>query len=110
MDSGEVISRIKRIEDEATEQLSHLSMAYDVYLSGEDVDAIREARNAFERQVPKKPIKIPDPYCDFIIGYYCPNPQCRCYFGQRGKRNVILFQKSKYCDCGQAIDWKEEDI
>lgn len=71
-------------------------------------DIARLSIFALEKQIPKKPEKKPDRYCDLIQQYYCPS--CGRYFGQRGVHNVILFNKERYCqgdNCGQKIDWSE---
>ena len=70
--------------------------------------ALEEVRAAVEKQRAKKPIKSDDKICDLIVHYRCPC--CGKYFGGRGIHHVILFSKERYCnDCGQHIDWSEEE-
>lgn len=69
------------------------------------IGTVEECREARERQRAKKPYKRADKYTDLIQHYSCP--VCGRYFGQAGVHNVILFDKPKYCACGQAIDWSE---
>lgn len=70
---------------------------------------INNVISMLEKQIPKKPEKKPDKYCDLIQIYYCPT--CGRYFGQRGVHDAILFNKERFCqgeNCGQAIDWTKE--
>lgn len=69
------------------------------------IGTVEECREARERQIGKKPNKREDKYTDLIQHYSCP--VCGKYFGQAGTHSVILFDKPKYCDCGQAIDWSD---
>lgn len=74
----------------------------------EDIGTLEEVREAVEKQKAKKPIKSDDKICDLIVHYRCPC--CGKYFGERRIHDVILFSKKRYCnDCGQRIDWSEED-
>jgi uncharacterized protein (UPF0212 family) len=49
---------------------------------------------ALEKQIPKKPLMFDD--CDY--NYYCC-PNC----------GLKLEIDVKHCNCGQAIDWSEEE-
>ena len=69
------------------------------------IGTIEECREAIEKQKAKKPNKRPDKYTDLVQHYSCP--VCGKYFGQAGVHNEILFRKSKYCTCGQSIDWSD---
>ena len=74
----------------------------------EDIGTLEEVRDAVEKQKAKKPIKSDDKICDLIVHYRCPC--CEKYFGGRGIHDVVLFSKERYCnDCGQRIDWSEEE-
>lgn len=69
--------------------------------------AFNIAVTALEKQIAKKPICKEDAYTGLVTSYRCP--VCSRFFGQAGKRNVILFNKEPYCqgkDCGQKIDWE----
>lgn len=71
------------------------------------IGTVEECREARERQRAKKPNKREDKYTDLIQHYSCP--VCGRYFGQAGVHSVILFDKPKYCTCGNAIDWGDTD-
>ena len=66
--------------------------------------AVEIAKNAIEKQIPKKPIeKNPICYNKSIKGeefyyydYHCP--QC----------NTMINNESHHCPCGQTLDWSEE--
>ena len=60
--------------------------------------AIATAIEALEKQIPKKPISLGEDI-DRDVGQ-CPN----C------KEIIDTYEDYKYCsDCGQAIDWGEEE-
>ena len=60
--------------------------------------AIDTAIEALEKQIPKKPISLGEDI-DRDVGQ-CPN----C------KEIIDTYEDYKYCsDCGQAIDWSEEE-
>lgn len=71
-----------------------------------DAEVFDMAVQAMRRQAPEKPKKELD-WTDSCYKYYCP--ACGMFFGQRGKRSVFLFKRPPYCNCGQAIDWMEEE-
>ena len=71
-----------------------------------DAEVFDMAVQAMRRQAPEKPKRELD-WTDTCYKYYCP--ACGMFFGQRGKRNVFLFHRPPYCNCGQAIDWTEEE-
>lgn len=66
----------------------------------EKLGTLEEVREAVEKQIPKKPkTKI---LCR-DIKWWCPN----C-----GENHVLMYAKKgfKYChNCGQKLDWSEED-
>ena len=60
--------------------------------------AIATAIEALEKQIPKKPITLGEDI-DRDVGQ-CPN----C------KEIIDTYEDYKYCsDCGQAIDWRDEE-
>lgn len=60
--------------------------------------AIDMAKEALEKQIPKKPISLGEDI-DRDVGQ-CPN----C------KEIIDTYEDYKYCsDCGQAIDWRDEE-
>ena len=74
------------------------------------IGTVEEFKALKEKAEPKKPRKIRDNIYNRILHYSCPI--CGRYFGQRGEHNMILFNKELYCqekNCGQAIDWSEEE-
>lgn len=71
------------------------------------IGTVEECRAAMERQREKKPNKRADTHTDLVRYYYCP--VCGRYFGQAGVHSVICFNTPKYCICGQAIDWSDEN-
>ena len=71
------------------------------------IGTVEECWKAREKQRAKKPNKREDKYTDLIQHYSCP--VCGRYFGQAGVHSVILFDKPKYCTCGNAIDWSDAD-
>ena len=71
-----------------------------------DAEVFDMAVYAMKKQEPKKPRRILDSF-GYVFKYYCP--ACMMYFGERGRRNVCLFKRPPYCNCGQALDWMEEE-
>ena len=71
-----------------------------------DAEPFDMAVYAMKKQEPKKPKRVLDQF-RVSYQYYCP--ACMMYFGSRGKRNVFLFHRPPYCNCGQALDWTEEE-
>lgn len=69
------------------------------------IGTVEECQAAVEKRRAKKPNKRADKYTDLIQHFSCP--MCGKYFGQAGVHGAILFDKPKYCTCGQAIDWGE---
>lgn len=56
------------------------------------------AIEALEKQIKKKPIEVEGKHWN---NYHCP--KCYSILG-----NTVEVYKTKYCNCGQAIDWSEE--
>ncbi len=76
--------------------------------SRREIESLEMAVAALEKQAPMEPDKN---YHDdgLTIRYFCP--KCKRYLGQRGKHNVIMFNKEVFCqnsECGQAINWEGE--
>ena len=88
---------------EISEVIARVKWARDVYTTGDNNKALDMAVSALEKQVPKKPIRKIDIY-DTTYAYRCP--VCKTYFGNQGKRSVILFPTPRYCNCGQRLDWE----
>lgn len=60
----------------------------------EFVEALETAKQALEKQIPKKPLK------EYGGAYRCPNCQMKHFNPE--------WVGTKYCDCGQALDWGDE--
>lgn len=104
----EILQIISEGQDDVDESgistgLLHTLLEYAEY---KKIGTVEECREARERQRGKKPNKRTDKYTDLIQHYSCP--VCGKYFGQAGVHNVILFEKPKYCTCGQAISWESD--
>ncbi len=99
--------RISRFDhaDDVNMALEVAKKALEEIQQYHEIGTVEECREARERQIAKKPDKRADKYTDLVHHYWCP--VCGRYFGQAGIHNAILFDKPKYCACGQAIDWSE---
>lgn len=62
--------------------------------SGVINEALGIIENAIEKQIPKKPLK------EYGGAYRCPNCQMKHFNPEWGG--------TKYCECGQALDWGDE--
>lgn len=60
-------------------------------------EAMELAVKALEKQIPKKPVRKPN--------YNWTNEEVTC---PSCSRNVSKF-RNKYCDCGQKLNWGEEE-
>ena len=90
----------KQETDRIQNAINHIKTSVDI-----DPWAMEIAVEAMEKQIPKMPRIKKDDYL-LTDEYYCPI--CSHYFGTKGSRSIILFDKSKYCICGQKIDWSED--
>lgn len=102
MTTQEAIEGIRKYECGSCGHQNEPNCGYD----GEPDCAYYNAIKALDKQIPKKP-KITEKYEGLILSYNCP--VCNCYFGKRGKLDVILFNKPKYCNCGQKLNWSEKE-
>lgn len=59
---------------------------------------------ALKKQIAQKP-RIEEDMC--IDHLFCP--VCGAFFGDKSKRIRFLGRQPKHCDCGQAIDWSEQN-
>ena len=66
-------------------------------------EAIEVTIEALEKQTPKK-VKKTDIGSE-IEAVYCPC--CGKYYGDKIKHNSYLFWTPQHCECGQALDWRE---
>lgn len=89
--------------EEAKEQLRELILDTESLIVGDaakgiyrkDLEALRKALEALEKQIPKKPIEK-SPWV-----YHCPRCDSRTI-------EDAFIKKFKFCpDCGQALDWSD---
>lgn len=78
-----------------------------------EFEALILAKDALEKQIPKKPNKR-QVGCNILMSriYYCPTCNKKMYDCalKNGKLDYVSSgsRKSKFCEkCGQAIDWSE---
>ena len=71
------------------------------------ITALKMAKEALEKQIPKKPIVDPAHLVDFQ-NYHCP--KCKNKIIARIDGKWIAGKLQKYCDnCGQALDWGDTE-
>lgn len=86
---------IKYIDD-VMDSTYNYDETIDYQLTSDDFDWLEKAKEALEKQIPKKPISLGEDI-DRDVGQ-CPN----C------KEIIDTYEDYKYCsDCGQAIDWRD---
>lgn len=73
-------------------------------LSAKELEAVKMAVDALERQVPKKPEKEEIHYNAQLFRYFCP--YCREILAL-GRSVEVIPHKLKCPDCGQYIDWSD---
>lgn len=70
------------------------------------VTALEMAVEALEKQIPKKPEKVIDKYCENLYTAYCP--VCHWMLARGNYRTGYVDKIHKNCpECLQAIDWTE---
>ena len=91
--------------EEAKNQLEELIQDRKSFICGggddkiykKDIEALKTAISALEKQIPKKPIEK-SPWV-----YHCPNCDSQ-------KVEETFIERFMYCrDCGQALDWSDTD-
>ena len=66
-------------------------------------NAMEKAIEALEKQIPKKPYKRKE---GKETNYYC---SCKHYLGDETEIQLIAI-RPRFCDnCGQALDWSEDN-
>lgn len=77
----------------------------DYQLTTDDIECLEMAKEALEKQIPKKPTKN-NPICyektkdgieHFAYDYFCPD----C--------NKQIKATEHHCHCGQALDWSDTE-
>lgn len=93
--------------EKAIEHLENIAIfSFQDGYTDEARKALDMAIEALEKQIPKKPIITEDIF-KCVYKYRCP--ECAMYLGSRGKHSIIIFEKPKYCSCGQKLDWSEDE-
>lgn len=79
------------------------NLAENAYINMCSAEEMKIAIQALEKQIPKKPIvDIWRSYCVDYQEFFCP--YCR------NRMTLIIGKNKKYCDnCGQALDWSENN-
>lgn len=86
--------------EEAIEDLTALRGSYREDFNGETIEALNMAIEALEKQIPKKPIAV-----DWSEEFEGALIEDRCALC-----STYLHYIDIYCpNCGQAIDWSEEE-
>ncbi len=68
-------------------------------------EALKLAILALKKQIPKKPIDI---YTPVVTWGLCPI--CKGEFNKLGGKPNRVFKSNAFCpDCGQALDWSNEE-
>lgn len=69
--------------------------------------AVEVAKQALEKQIPKKPYKTKEPISQKQNDYYCS--VCKRYLGDDMELKHACLQP-EYCQhCGQALDWSDTE-
>ena len=93
--------------EEAKEQLRELIFDTESLIVGDvakgiyrkDLEALKMAISAIDRQIPKKPIRLPADHPFYYEAGGCPTCGVSVYISD-----------DKYClQCGQALDWSDVD-
>lgn len=72
-------------------------------------NALNDAVESMEKQIPKKPIKEWDRIKGDIIDYRFHCPVCKTEICSI-RSNVAIGHKQKHCEiCGQKLDWSVEE-
>lgn len=108
---------IKKVKDIIMAEIKRLPSHYDtevndyVYDSISEVDELLQLNKlicvALEKQIPKKPIYSDYGYNDFdeLLPNCAKCPSC----GREIPYGTWNYEDSHHCECGQALDWDEEN-
>lgn len=98
-------------DKEAIKQLASLIINSQLFHQDEgdiwekDIESLKMAISALEKQIPKKPTDVCEPIVRWGICSVCKGE-----LNELGGGPNRIFESQKYCsDCGQAIDWSEEE-
>lgn len=93
--------------EEAKEQLWELIHDRESFIVGDsdeeiyrkDIEALKKALELFEKQIPKKPISLPDGHPFYYEIRDCPFCEESVYVAE-----------GEFCpSCGQALDWSDSN-
>lgn len=105
MTASEAIERI----DEVLESEYRFDETLGYQLTSDDFEWLEKAKQALEKQIPKKPLVKIHRYIgsddDFTSQYYCP--VCNILITNEDTNGFYAGRKQKHCDCGQALDWSD---
>ena len=96
-----------------TKEIDRIESAIRHIQTSTDVDpwAMEIAVEAMQKQIPQKAMKSIDVYDKNLYKLYCPT--CGIKIGHGNSRVgyiVKTYGSEKYCgNCGQAIDWEEDE-
>lgn len=80
--------------------------AWEPQISRDAYEALEMAIEALEKQIPKKPQKVEDRYCENLYTAYCPI--CHWMLARGNYRTGYVDTIHKNCpECLQRIDWTE---
>ena len=100
MTASEAIERIDEVLD--SEYYCDETLGYQ--LTSDDFEWLEKAKQALEKQIPKKPYKVNEHKQN---DYYCT--VCRRYLGDEMELKYACLQP-EYCQhCGQALDWSDTE-
>ena len=92
--------------EEAKKRLEELIQDRKSFICGgddgiykKDIEALKKAVEVLEKQIPKKPIRLPANHPFYYEAGDCPTCGVSVYISD-----------NKYClQCGQALDWSDTD-
>lgn len=77
----------------------------------ETIDFLETAKSAIEKQIPRKPKHV-NKNDEFDGNWVKVCPVCGMKFVERFTNATEsyprIYHKSKFCNCGQAIDWSDD--
>ena len=92
-----------QLEELIQDRKSFICGAGDDEIYKADIEALKTALSALEKQIPKKPIRLPAAHAFYYEAGDCPT----C--GASVCRVSVYVSDGKNCpQCGQKIDWSEK--
>ena len=100
----EVKEAIKYIDDVLSSDY-HYDETLGYQLTSDDIEWLEMAKEALEKQIPKKPEKLT--YKLLIdIGWVYKCPTCGCACGENKYHSDVTIDDIYCTQCGQMLDWK----